>query len=611
MDSELLPLLSFFRSLEHTCTVTRTEVSARGDGVSALIELSLLPSAETDVEASDDLLVALEERSRRFGKPRSLLVNVQLPRGFPATPPEIRVIEPVFVTGTGGIINGNVLLPCLWPEGWRREGGFPLCDVLAWVRDHVLASGALLDRDSNHYYNAAAHAATRAKLRKRPDLSIRHPATFSRRLCVYGSLFATTVLGLSLPDGFDAGNKVLLPSVCLAQLAQSELQALRSDADTEPAAGQTPAEGKAAAQRRVLERLRNGDASEDDFMDGSALTFELVSVLRFPVYVGVAAFTVPHSDALVVPIQVLQSLGIPEGSEVTLSRVALPPAQSLVLQPLTVNFEAVEAFTDRPPREYLEASLTRFGCLQAGDVIMCDGGPAQAGGVPHEFWFNVIATKPAEAAAVALWSKFHAQLPIEFVPAADSFVEDVPKPAPPPLPAPQAPAAAPQSLVAEAPTLRPPLPTQTAFSGVGRTLASSEAVAAPVHSRTTPAAAMRLPVLQPPLESAASVSSAQASVSPTRGVLGAAAAAALVGASSPRVLPAVGIAATSAPLAAAMPPSSAAGNTGAGPALDDREERRRRAAAAALRRTQQLEPPAPASTPEAGGSAPSAGWSEC
>lgn len=607
MDSELLPLLSFFRSVEHTWKVTRTEVSARGDGVSALIELSLLPSAETDVEASDDLLVALDERNRRFGKPRSLLVNVQLPRGFPATPPEIRVIEPVFAIGTGGIINGNVLLPCLWPEGWRREGGFALHDVLAWVRDHVLASGALLDRDSNHYYNAAAHAATRAKLRKRPDLSIRHPATFSRRLCVYGSLFATTVLGLSLPDGFDAGNKVLLPSVCLAQLAQSELQALRSDAETEPAAGQTPAEGKAAAQRRVLERLQNGDASEDDFMDGSALTFELVSVLRFPVYVGVAAFTIPHSDALVVPIQVLQSLGIPEGSEVTLSRVALPPAQSLVLQPLTVNFEAVEAFTDRPPREYLEASLTRFGCLQAGDVIMCDGGPAQAGGVPHEFWFNVIATKPAEAAAVALWSKFHAQLPIEFVPAADSFVEDQPKPAPPPLPAP---AAAPQSQAPEAPTARPPLPMQTAFSGVGRSLASSEAAAAPVNSRTQ-AAAMRLPALQTPLESTTGVSSAQASVSPTRGVLGAAAAAALMGASSPRTLSAAGTAAAAPPVTAAVPSSAPAGNPGAGPALDDREERRRRAAAAALRRTQQLEPPlaAPASTPEARGS--SAGWSEC
>lgn len=468
-------LLKLIQQIQSEWKVRSTEVCPDGDGVAALVELELLPGSDSaaatmEVDPSEDLAVALAERERRFGKPPALSVSVRLRRGYPSVPPEFRIVEPVFVVGTGGICNGNLLLPCLWPEGWRQDGGFALSAVLGWARDHVLTHGARLDADSNHYYNLQAYNATRAKLLLRSDALCRHPTDFSRKYCVYGSDFAAAVLGLSLPDGFDAGNKILMPSVSLAHLAQCELEDLRRDPEVSPGDSSASDGGlDLEARWRLIERLRRGVNPGDDFLGGAAMTFALVSVLRFPVFVGVHGFTVPHSDVVIVPTPVLLSLGVPEGSEVTFTRVVLPSATGLELQPHTVNFEAVEAFTERPPREFLEASLTRYACLQTGDVILCDGGPAQpgvgisAGLQQHGFWFTVVSVQPPHAPAVALWADFSAQLPIEFVPPADTFVMHVPRPE-------SLPPAAPASITEEAVSLATGVSTP-AFTGVGRTLA--------------------------------------------------------------------------------------------------------------------------------------------
>jgi hypothetical protein len=50
----------------------------------------------------------------------------------------------------------------------------------------------------------------------------------------------------------------------------------------------------------------------------------------------------------------MAALGIGEGAEVRVSRVALPPAHTVVLQPHSTTFHAVADFTDLGPREFLE-----------------------------------------------------------------------------------------------------------------------------------------------------------------------------------------------------------------------------------------------------------------
>jgi hypothetical protein len=449
---ELLPLISQLSSVAGAFwKVQRTDVAPDGDKLDAIIELSL-----DTADGSDDFLIALLERTRRSGKRPVLIISLTLHREFPRDLPEVRLIEPVLVPGTGGVINGVFMLPCLWPEGWQRIDVPVLMQLL---RDHIIASSPRLDAESSHYYNFQAYTATHTRILQRSSPAWHHPTTFSKRYCVYGSSFATTVLGLSLPEGFDAGNKIIMPSVALAQMAQSELQALEKDEDL---ALKLQRGGQEARTRLIRCLQGSASAESSNFMGGeSAMLFEIVSVLRFPVFVGVSEFTMPHPDLIILPQQVLQGMGIPEGSEVACSRALLPPIEGLQLQPHSVNFDAVEAFTDRGPREFLEASLTRFSCLQTGDVIMCDGGHGISGGAHQEFWFTVTRTQPVHALAVALWADFSSQVAIDFLPSADSFLT-------PPTPSVEPPTALPVLAAAPEP-LR--VEVQESFRGVGRTLA--------------------------------------------------------------------------------------------------------------------------------------------
>lgn len=247
-----------------------------------------------------------------------------------------------------------------------------------------------------------------------------------------------------LADDFHYGNKILLPSSCLELLMRSELS------NATPVAGGAASSSAAGFRGGLMSPSHSLLAHADDASTSeSAMTFELVSALGFPVYVGVAEFTSPEPDVIILPHGVMASLGITEGSEVSVSRVNLNAAQTIVLQPHSTTFHAVEEFTGVQPREFLEESLVSYSCLQAGDTILCCGGQATAPpdviinedttptaalagdpGVgtftirppPTVFRFNVVSVKPSGTNnAVALFAGFQSQVNIEFLPAMDEF----------------------------------------------------------------------------------------------------------------------------------------------------------------------------------------------
>jgi len=348
----------------------------RAEAASLLISVGINPAG---AGGGGSLLPDLVEYARRYR--REPLIRILLT--FESVPPEadttahdegavfavsgadaplvptLRILYPMLEHGTGRVLNGFPVVPGLLPQGCS-----PLFDALTavqWVRDLLLCHGARVDLECSAFYNKQGFEAVRRKLFAAPSPSIGHPKPLQRRLCAYSSAFALEVMGLELPDGFDCGNKVLLSPVLLHQLAAGDAPAGRG------------AEGPLGhASASLLSDAGHG------FEDEAALTFELVSPLGFPTYCGVAEFTCPHPDAVILPAAMMACLCVAEGTELAVRRVSLRPVESLVLQPHSLNFQAVRAFLGMAPRAFLERSLIRYATVQPGDVLACDGGPEVA-----------------------------------------------------------------------------------------------------------------------------------------------------------------------------------------------------------------------------------------
>lgn len=309
------------------------------------------------------LLADIAEYCRRFSQDGlfRLLISWEDKEGdglhdVRVRPPTVRLLYPMLEFGAGRIINGMPVLPELLPAGWNPIFDAP--QVVTLVRDSLLKHGARVHLEACAFHNKAAFDAVRSKVFALPDPALAHPKPLARELSVFSSTFALEVMGLELPAGFEYGNKVLLSPVLLHAMTLS---------DSPSGAG-----GMGGA----LDGLLGIDGGAGFGLgDESALTFELVSHLGFPVYCGVAEFTCPHPDVAIVPAEMLAAMCIPEGSKVDARRVRLPPVTRVTLQPHSANFQAVESFLSMTPRRFLERSLVRYATVQAGDVLTCDGGP--------------------------------------------------------------------------------------------------------------------------------------------------------------------------------------------------------------------------------------------
>ncbi len=361
-----------------------------------------------------------------------------------------------------------VRVPELLPRGWSPRVGLPM--VLTWLRNCLRAHGARVNLETNAFYALQPFAATRRLALARPLPALRHSSDFATSYTAYSGAFAEYVLHTTVRPDFEYGNKVLLPAASLELLVRSELSGPGAGAGAGAGAGDGSrprgGPGSRPPGSSVLFEMATG-ANTSAATSESAMTFELLSPLGFPVYVGVAEFTSPEPDIVVLPSALMAALGIGEGAEVRVSRVALPPAHTVVLQPHSTTFHAVADFTDLGPREFLEESLTAYACLQAGTAILCGGIPGaaprpdveivdearDAAGVrssdaaagfaspgggspafvvrppPTVFRFNVVEVRgePGTSVgddgpgAVALFAGFQSQVNIEFLPAMDDF----------------------------------------------------------------------------------------------------------------------------------------------------------------------------------------------
>jgi hypothetical protein len=331
--------------------------------------------------------------------------------------------------------------------------------------------------DTNAFYCLQAFQASRRLFRAAPRYALRHRSGFRREarpataasiaaasasaaaagasvggVVVVSATFAEFsmqhALQAHLPQ-FEYGNKVLLSGALLELLMRSEMEG--GGGGGGGGEGEGGGEGgpgslrARAARGRVL--LGVGGGGSTSATGEAAMVFELLSPQGHPVYVGVAEFTSPEPFLVVAPQQVLDALRVRDGAELTVTRVNLPAAAALVLQPHAADFEAVEALTGKAPREFLEDSLLAYTCLQAGATLLCgggrggapppepafsDAGEARPGAPPDAaFRFTVVAVEPAEAGngAVALFSGFQSEVAISFLPPADAWVLRAPAPA--------------------------------------------------------------------------------------------------------------------------------------------------------------------------------------
>jgi hypothetical protein len=365
----------------------------------------------------------------RHSAPVAFDVLVSLPEpapDCPAAPPELRLLRPLLVPGTGGVLNGAfVRLPSLLPAGWDPYVGLP--QVRSWVRESLWEHAATPLLETGGTYAVDAYRATRDFiLRGKPlPAAHAHSSGFVQSYTAFSSTWAVANMRATVPPGFHAGNKLLLPSSALELLVRSEL----NGADGRALVGFSP-----LSSALPLSMLAMGAGPEASSVSDSAMVFELTGPLGYPVYAGVREFTSPEPGVVILPPSLLLEAGLSEGSKVNLVRVVLPPLETVVLQPHSSNFEAVEAFTGVPPREFLEASLTSYACLQPGLTILCDGG-ADSGEVDSEgfpvlneqgdaggpaFHFTVVSVKPDSLHAAGLFVGFQSQVNISFLPALDS-----------------------------------------------------------------------------------------------------------------------------------------------------------------------------------------------
>jgi hypothetical protein len=374
---------------------------------------------------------------------------------FPLRPPEVRLLRPILKPGTspnsgGGVVNGFFAgIPQLLPAGWSPSTSLPM--VIRLIRECLISNKARVVVDTNAFYNIQAYNSARRMALSTPRYSLRHKCNFRREvnfsraggssgrsltgsssnggLIIFSATFAEFHLQfpISGSEHFEYGNKVLLSESALEVLLRSEIG---RDGD---------ASSSSSGSFGIVGRQASASSE-------SAMVFELLSPLGFPVYVGVAQFTSPEPNIIIAPQQIMNALRVREGTEITVTRVNLPSATSLVLQPHSSNFDAVEDLTGKPPREFLEDSLIAYSCLQVGSVILCGGGvgiagkpelffsndgKASLGEAPDTaFRFNVVSCEPTDSGngAVALFAGFQSQVSINFLPPSDAFVHAPPAP---------------------------------------------------------------------------------------------------------------------------------------------------------------------------------------
>ena len=121
-----------------------------------------------------DFLESLRGWGEVWNTPPELELLFMVPEDYPAAPPEVRLLRPILVAGTGGVQNGFFQgLPELYPAGWRP--GTPLPDVLAMLRGCLLGRGARVVESTNAFYTLDAYAATRRRVIAPPPPPHRPP----------------------------------------------------------------------------------------------------------------------------------------------------------------------------------------------------------------------------------------------------------------------------------------------------------------------------------------------------------------------------------------------------------------------------------------------------
>ena len=413
------------------------------------------------------LISGLHDWAETWARQPQVDLLLCLPSGFPACPPEVRVLRPLLEPGTGGVLNGFLLgVPELFYQAWSPQTQLlsALPEALGWVRGCLLRNGARVNGGANANYTLDAYRATRRRALLPPSdawaHSVWHRSRFSKHYTIFSSAFAQLFMSMDLPPGFDAGGKALLPMSALELVMRSEL---REGLEAGGAAGWLREAGAAGeggsggggggASARTP---RGADLSsllsvapEESSTGESAMLFAIYGAMEAPVYVGVREFTAPDPTVIIVPPETLANLGVPEGSAVCLYRVELPQITSMVLQPHAEAFLSVQKSTGMPPREFLEESFSNFSALQPGVTILCDGGMGGGNSIVEmeegeegegegeegeeplptprlsirapegAYRFSVISIKPAGARAGALFAGFSSSISIEFLPAAD------------------------------------------------------------------------------------------------------------------------------------------------------------------------------------------------
>lgn len=320
-------------------------------------------------------------------------------------------MRPRLQEGTGGVVNGALTVPVLMPEGWNPS--FSVAMAVSFAHDFIAQNQPVIDGSvpPTAFYNAQAFNATQERLRtaRAVPAAYLHPRQFKKSIIIYSGAFAARVMSLSIPPGFEAGNKALLPVAMLELLARGETEALVEASEWE---GAGTAEAGAGYD----------DARDASFSESAAMVFELTGALGVASFVGAGDFSVPHPDVVVLPSALMGGLCAGEGSTAALRRVALPPVSAITLQPHGSAFwegeaDAAEAGADAlcrgvggtglSAREFLEAALTRHVSLQAGDVIVCDaGGVSDAVDYAGEL-SGMFAASAAAAGAGGGDSEFH------------------------------------------------------------------------------------------------------------------------------------------------------------------------------------------------------------
>ena len=281
------------------------------------------------------------------------LVEVQatFPDDYPAAPPVLRVVRPIFQPCTGGFDMGAPAMPVLFPEGWSSR--FTMVQLLSWLRAHIAQCSPQLRWSTSSEYPSSAHELARARLLRRVAMPKISSMTTDRSFIAMSRTFAMMAGVMdSFPDRFEHSDKIELHS-------------------------------------SILQRL-----TDDTILGTQALTFEVTAPSGVRVYCG-ASFSAPEENMAILPDWLWAQLHVPQCMEVQLKPVELPRAIALKLQAVSSSFAALEVDHSM----VLQAALQNYTTLQPGLTI-----PVQVFSDTQHF---LITSVTPEAAAVCPWVGSH------------------------------------------------------------------------------------------------------------------------------------------------------------------------------------------------------------